>query len=668
MMSAIANSRIDNRSAAHRNALPFDAGVWDRLRLFAVLLFVAGLLLTAGCWGSDSNAAANSPGHNAAAATSGDQQTNPAATAPQPEKRTAEQVLKDLEAAYHKATDYADNAVVVQRFDKDKQTIEQKYDFSTAFQRPNKLRLECYGAKVVSDGDNFLASVDVIPNLVLKIPAPDKMSVEFITHDPQLYSTLVQGPGGAPVQIGLLMSDATIAQFLQDAMQPPKLLPPDSLEGHPCNRVQVDKQDGPVTLWIDQQDNILRRIELPTIEKTQMAGIDTPVTNVTTTIDFHNAGFQAPGGDAFKFAVPENAKLVKQLVEEVPPAPPAPASDPKNFKLTKLWNADLKNPGNVLVYNGADGQPRILAFDGWRTVVEIDKDGKTVARHELDIPESAAVTYLRTAVDHDGKRYFLAAANAQPQLFVFDENWKQILAFPKPEDSSTQGVWDAQLTDLKGSGKPQLYVGYWGDLGVQGVALDGDRLWRDRSIQFVFRLATTEPDEQGRRHLLCTDNRGSIAMFDAEGKPEKEISFPNRNVYYVVGDDLEGHGKNNYCTLVGTTTGDNIALGISLDGKELWDYTLPVGVHARPIEVITTGDVAGDGSKEWLIAAPDGSIHILAADGKPVDKFNTGSTLAGLGVEKSGDQRLLLISKVFDQPQGDAKGVLEAWQIEPAAK
>src|SRR5262249_17055690 len=153
---------------------------------------------------------------------------------------------------------------------------------------------------------------------------------------------------------------------------------------------QVDKQDGPETLWIDQQDNILRRIELPTAAQAQLPGIDTPVANVTTTIDFTNANFKAPGGEAFKFAVPENAKLVKQLVEEVQTSPPAPASEPKTFKLTKLWSAaDLKDPGNLFVFEGPDNQPRILAFDGWKTIVELDKDGKTIARHELEIPQDA---------------------------------------------------------------------------------------------------------------------------------------------------------------------------------------------------------------------------------------------------------------------------------------
>ncbi len=301
-------------------------------------------------------------------------------------------------------------------------------------------------------------------------------------------------------------------------------------------------------------------------------------------------------------------------------------------------------------------------------VVELDEQGKVVARQELDIPDTAVVNYLRTAVDGQGKRYFVASGNGQPQLFVFDDSWKKILAFPKPENGAAEGVWDVQIADLKGDGKPQLLVGYWGDVGVQGVALDGNRVWRDRSIQFVFRLATTEPDATGRRHMLATHNRGTIAAFDADGKAEKEITIPNRNVYYIVADDLDRSGKNSYCCLAGTATGENSALGVALDGRELWNYTLPPGVHGRPVEVITTGDLAGDGTRDWILAGPDGSIHVVAADGKPIDKFNTGSALAGAGAAKIGERRVLLISKVFDKPTGDAKGALEAWAVEGTSK
>ncbi len=113
---------------------------------------------------------------------------------------------------------------------------------------------------------------------------------------------------------------------------------------------------------------------------------------------------------------------------------------------------------------------------------------------------------------------------------------------------------------------------------------------------------------------------------------------------------------------------DNTACGISLDGKELWNYTLPPGVHGRPIEVIATGDLTGEAAKQWVIAGADGSIHILAADGKPIDKFNTGAMLTGLGVTKVGDKHVLLVSSALEKPDGDRKGNLEAWLVEIAGK
>ncbi len=586
-----------------------------------------------------------------------------------PDNRTADQILKDMAAAYRKSTSYADNGQVRRRFERNGQPLEQVFDFSVAFVRPNKLRLICYDAMAVCDGKQFRAAVKTIPNRVMQVSAPETLTPEFIVNDPQLRAAL-QGPGGAPVQIAFLMTDNTIAQLLQDVMSPPKLLQPEPIDGRRCNRVEIDGSQGMLTLWIDQQSNLLRRIELPTKESKQELDQDGPVNNVALSIEFANSQVNEKVNDnAFVMEVPEGAKVGPTLVEEVAPAPISPATEPAALKLTKLWTAEgIKDPGNLLVVDGADGKPRLLAIDGWRVVAELDEQGKVVTRHELDIPDNAVVNYLRTAVDGQGKRYFVASGNGQAQFFVFDENWKKVLAFPKPEDGAAEGVWDVQIADLKGDGKPQLFVGYWGDVGVQGVALDGNRLWRDRSIQFVFRLATTEPDASGRRHLLATHNRGTIASFDADGKAEKEIAIPNRNVYYLVADDLDHSGNNSYCGLAGTASGENTALGIALDGRELWNYTLPPGVHGRPVEVITSGDIAGDGNRDWLLAGPDGSIHILAADGKPIDKFNTGSALGGMSATKIGDQRVLLLSKVFDKPDGDAKGTLEAWVVEPTSK
>jgi len=434
--------------------------------------------------------------------------------------------------------------------------------------------------------------------------------------------------------------------------------------------VDIDTAEGALTLWIDQKENLIRRINLPTAEFKKQLEQDGPVKNVSLSIDFNNAQINHPVPDvAFKFEVPEGAKIASSLIPEVPAASIAPATEPTAFKLTKLWNAsDMKDPGNILIVDGPEGEPRVFVFDGWRTVSEIDHEGKVAARHELDIPEDGILCFLRTATDKQGKRFYVASVAGQKQCHVFDENWKRILSYPRIEDAAADSIADVQLADLDGSGKPQLCVSYWGDVGVQGAALDGNRLWKNQSLQFVLRTAATDADSSGQRRLLCTHSRGTIVPLDSAGKAEKEISIPDRHVYYVVSADLEGHGHDAYLALAGTVVNDNTAVGFNLDGKELWNYALPAGVHGRPIELVTTADFTGDASRQWAIAGADGSVHILSADGKPLEKFNTGSALAGIGAVKWGDQRILLLSKVLDKPEGEAKGTLEAWLVEPAAK
>ncbi len=637
------------------------------------VLMLALLTISSGCGrdgdanashpsASSSNASSLAPGNSTPVATA-------ATTAAATETRSAEQVLKDMESVYAKANSYADNGQVLRRFQRNGESLEQAFDFSIAYVRPNKLRMDCYGARVVIDGKDFYASVPQVANIVLKVAAPQKITPEDVVSDLQLGATLLQGPAGPPPQLPLLTADGTVAHLLAEAKSPPKLLSPESIDSQACNRVEVEMPNGPMVMWIDQQSNLLRRLELP--PSNAAAGLDQGQEKTTSlVVNCNNAQINQPIDDvAFKFEVPEGAKVSGQLVEELKPAEIAPHSDPAALKLTKLWTAaDLKDPGNVLVVEGKDKSPRVLVFDGARVVAEVDQDGKTVARHDLDIPTEAMASYLRTAVDGKGNRVFAACASGQSQLYVFDDAWKLVLTFPKPEDSAGAKIGGVQLADLTGDGTQNLYVGYWGDVGLQGVSLDGNRLWRERTLQFALPCTTTDPDADGKRKLLCTHSRGTIVAFGAEGKPQGEIVVPNRFVGVLYGADLKGDNKNSYCALAITPDGTNEAVGISLDGQQLWNYALPSGVSGRPVETVTTGDVAGDGSKQWLLAGADGSVHILAADGKPLDKFNTGSGLTGLAAANFGDKHVLLIASLLEKPDGDKKGVLEAWQVEPVGK
>ena len=160
------------------------------LALGLLSLLAASCLISAGC--EQSGYSANSNGNSPKAT----------AVAVAPEKRSADQVLKDMEAAYKKANTYEDAGKVHLHFERDGKAYEDNLDFAVTFVRPNKLRLTCYDVMAVSDGKQFHAAIKSVPNLVLEIPTPTVLTVDEVVRDRQIFDTLRQGPAGPPVRRG----------------------------------------------------------------------------------------------------------------------------------------------------------------------------------------------------------------------------------------------------------------------------------------------------------------------------------------------------------------------------------------------------------------------------------------------------------------------------------
>jgi len=349
--------------------------------------------------------------------------------------------------------------------------------------------------------------------------------------------------------------------------------------------------------------------------------------------------------------------------EEVPRAEIAKRSEPATLKLTSLWKyTESKQLGNILVVPQADGPARLLAIDNWTAVADIGPDGKLLAKHELDIPKQVPVGYLRTGVGADGKRYFVGWAPGMQQLHLFDEDFKRLLSYPTDAlEHPHAGLTDVYLADLDGDGTLKLYVAYGGDAGLQAVSLEGKRLWSFRSLGAVPRMAVGGPDQQGRRNLLCADRRGRLVVVDSKGKDRGTISLPERPLRWITTADLDGDGQPELCGLSSVELGVDVAVGLTLPAQELWSYELPKGVHDNSlVEPVSKGSLSGEAPGQWLLAAADGSIHIIAADGKPVDRFNYGATLRGLATAGWDGRHVLLVSS----PDG-----LEALQVKwPAGK
>lgn len=347
------------------------------------------------------------------------------------------------------------------------------------------------------------------------------------------------------------------------------------------------------------------------------------------------------------------------LVEErkLPEVKMAERSEPSTLKLTSAWKcADLKSPGNLLVVSSKEGPARLLAVENWKSIAEVGADGKLVALHKLPIDDNEVIGSLRANTGADGKRYIVAFLSTQQRCHVIDEDWKLVANYPEDAlKNPHSGIADVELGDLDGDGTLNLYVSYWGVVGVQSASLEGKRLWSNRSISNVIGMAIGAADEKGGRNLYCTSSAASLAVLNALGERQGEIRLAGQMLRWVVASDLRGDGQPLWCGIVAGAPGETQVVGFSLSGDVLWDYTLPPGEQQQPIEPIVAGRITRDGPGQWILPAPDGSIHFISADGKLLDKFNYGAMLQGLAAIEIDGQPALVVA---------TENGLEAWKVE----
>ena len=757
-------------------------------------------------------------------------------------------LLDEMSRTYRTSQAYFDNARVRIRYTREGTEVDQSIPFRVAFERPDRLRIDCYDARIAADGTSLRAAVGNVPGQVLEEPVRSPLTLDQLFADEQVRMTLAEGDAGCPTQLPLLLADDTVDLIITDAVDKPRITGAEQIEGHACTVVTIPKPDGPLVLWIDRKSKLLRRMSLPTKAYgeflTQQGG---PVGGLSVVVDFVEAQFPASvPSEAFAFEVPTGAARVDRLqppptpqppsalvgkaappfvlanldgttvsseslagstvvleffhtgcdacrqsmpqvisavesltppvkhfavsvdetdvpddtlrekvrqwdgtktilrdprsvaatafeiatfpavvvltptgtvadvllghdhlvakdlsatlaavaagtptgpllrdrfetrlrdyrellekvagggaVERMPPQQIAPRRQPDRFKLIRAWRAEnVAMPGNVACFDDG-GASRIVALDGWRTVVVLDPRGRELARHELDLPADAAVGFLRTAIDANGKRWWLGGNRGGQQVFVFNEAWKLHASYPAWESPAHAGIRTAQLVDLNDDGAPEIVVGYFGTVGVQAASLDGHRLWRERSFDTVLDVVPDAPHPEGSRGLVCVNGHGRLVPVTMEGRGAEARPVegagqgagegrrqPDWSASPAVASLFAGpvapHGGWAFLGLASPSMGKNIAVGLGPLPNQFWELDLPDGVHRDgPIEPVAWADLLGTPRRQWLIAAPDGSVTVAWADGRVVDRYRHGVPLVGIGGYRDGNDGIIVIA------------------------
>ena len=374
---------------------------------------------------------------------------------------------------------------------------------------------------------------------------------------------------------------------------------------------------------------------------------------------------------------------------KIPLAEIAPRSEPSKLKLTKLWTAGvsstgsaggddaasenaaeddpasedaaagddaanalhLTEPGNLLVID-ENGSPLILVNDGWRSVAEVDAQGAVRAKHELAVTDDQIVAFLRTAVDAEDRRHYIGAAGACQKLHVFDDAWQLEFSYP---DEASSDVADVLFADLEADGQPELYVSFWGIVGVHRVGLDGQRAWGNREVENALRMTPTAIDGQvGIACVNIASTGSSLAVISPAGKKLRDVRIEGRNLVRIESADLDGDGRLEYCGVDAPRPGAQALVGLDIDGSELWEHPLATGIHEAPIEFVAAARLLPGGQGHWLAAGPDGALLFIAANGELLDSFHYGAALTGLATTEIDGRPVLLVAT--------RQGV-DAWQV-----
>jgi hypothetical protein len=332
-------------------------------------------------------------------------------------------------------------------------------------------------------------------------------------------------------------------------------------------------------------------------------------------------------------------------VLELPEAVIRQRSEPREIKLRELWTCrELKSPGNFVLVDDAGQPPRVFVIEGLRTVTEIGPEGKVVSRHTLDLPPQTGITYVRTAVGKDGQRLFAAAAPLAAQVHLFDERWQLTGSLPAA-DQSPLALVDLALADVNdGDGTVEVLTANVDDIGLVALDTDGQTVWRNATFPNVFSIAVTPPNDVGSWGMLVTGEAGSILRVNRFGREEPPVKIGQWQIARLLPARFAGAKQAAMLGLAADPQGRPVAVGITSDLNEAWNYPLPVGAHQRPIEPIAAGNLLAGHAGEWWLAGPDGSIHVITEDGELFDHFNYGAALTGLAAAKIGEESVLLVA------------------------
>jgi peroxiredoxin len=277
------------------------------------------------------------------------------------------------------------------------------------------------------------------------------------------------------------------------------------------------------------------------------------------------------------------------------------------------WSLNI--PGAAALVSGdwdGDGSEEALVLDTRKRLHVVNADGRAVATVTL-----AGDTGTLIELGHHqaaGPR-LLTYKNWGNKVNVYDNSGKHLWAY-----SSGSGVDGAHWGDLDGDGTDELVVGMNGGGGLHAVSAEGKRLWK-ASLGNVWNQAVIPAGKDREARVLATEAGGTVKVYDARGalldtlRPRSEY-FSQMSAAVV--------DRQNRIQIV--VKSDDLSLAVDTSGAEQWSST-SVKDESWRAPSFASGDVDGNGTKDWVFMEKANQLAVITPDGERV------AVLDGTGVD-----------------------------------
>ena len=272
---------------------------------------------------------------------------------------SVQEVLDSMVKAYKSADSYYDVAYVRTYMDFNGKVTDQQAPYMLSWEKPNKLKFVSKSCEICADGERISVYIPTISGAALQVPCPKELTLESLLFDPAIVQALSMSQVGSfsylPLQwINLLAQDPlkTIT-FSQTEI---RMLAPADLYGNKCYRLRIERQDGTAILWIDQQNGLLRRAQLPPQKLLQNLEGQKPM-ECSLTIEFRQAQLnQKFPPTTFRMNIPQDARVIDKY------------TTPQAFLLGKPMASVSLNPleGKGTVTN-QDWNGKVVVLNYWAT-------------------------------------------------------------------------------------------------------------------------------------------------------------------------------------------------------------------------------------------------------------------------------------------------------------